>query len=215
MREAHTQAWPRPRGTHCTLNAPLNAPVIVARFCFARPQLSLHDQFSSYMEATLQLASNQGVVLPPRSATAKNPLAHVRAGRVHAGGACMRVRVHACVGRVMRARACNARRACVPCVHVRARTHALPKRLPRCAAGPLRPSRCTCAHWPCRAAATRCALMPHACTLRRRSAAPSRCICPMTTWAPSWAARGRTCWTSSRCARVHVPTCVHHIEENL
>lgn len=41
--------------------------------------LSLHEQYASYMETTLQLATNQGVVLPPRSAAAKNVLANVRA----------------------------------------------------------------------------------------------------------------------------------------
>jgi RNA-binding protein Nova len=41
-------------------------------------QLSLHEQFASYMESTLQLATNQGVVLPPRSSAAKNVLAQVR-----------------------------------------------------------------------------------------------------------------------------------------
>uniref|UniRef100_A0A7S3QLL1 K Homology domain-containing protein n=1 Tax=Dunaliella tertiolecta TaxID=3047 RepID=A0A7S3QLL1_DUNTE len=40
--------------------------------------LSLHEQFASYMETTMQLATNQGVVLPPRSSATKNVLAQVR-----------------------------------------------------------------------------------------------------------------------------------------
>lgn len=43
------------------------------------PQLSLHEQYGSYMESTLQLATNQGVVLPPRSSAAKNVLTGMRA----------------------------------------------------------------------------------------------------------------------------------------
>lgn len=42
-------------------------------------QLSSHEQFGSYMDTTLQLATNQGVVLPPRSTAAKSVLAQVRA----------------------------------------------------------------------------------------------------------------------------------------
>jgi len=41
--------------------------------------LSMADQFASYMETTLQLATNQGVVLPPRSSAAKSVLSGVRA----------------------------------------------------------------------------------------------------------------------------------------
>ncbi|MEW5301313.1 MAG: hypothetical protein WDW36_004178 [Sanguina aurantia] len=41
--------------------------------------LSLHEQYGSYMESTLQLATNQGVVLPPRSSAAKNVLTGMRA----------------------------------------------------------------------------------------------------------------------------------------
>jgi len=41
--------------------------------------LSMHEQYASYMETTLQLATNQGVVLPPRSSAAKSVLASVRA----------------------------------------------------------------------------------------------------------------------------------------
>lgn len=40
-------------------------------------QLSMHEQFPSYMETTLQLATNQGVVLPPRSSAAKSVLSTV------------------------------------------------------------------------------------------------------------------------------------------
>eukprot|EP00201_Polytomella_parva_P003602 CAMPEP_0175078704 /NCGR_PEP_ID=MMETSP0052_2-20121109/24312_1 /TAXON_ID=51329 ORGANISM="Polytomella parva, Strain SAG 63-3" /NCGR_SAMPLE_ID=MMETSP0052_2 /ASSEMBLY_ACC=CAM_ASM_000194 /LENGTH=377 /DNA_ID=CAMNT_0016348747 /DNA_START=15 /DNA_END=1148 /DNA_ORIENTATION=+ len=41
--------------------------------------LSMHDQYASYMETTLQLATNQGVVLPPRPQVSKNELSGVRA----------------------------------------------------------------------------------------------------------------------------------------
>jgi hypothetical protein len=40
-------------------------------------QLSMHEGFGSYMETTLQLATNQGVVLPPRSSAAKSVLQQV------------------------------------------------------------------------------------------------------------------------------------------
>ncbi|KAG2491828.1 hypothetical protein HYH03_009785 [Edaphochlamys debaryana] len=40
--------------------------------------LSMHEGYASYMETTLQLATNQGVVLPPRAASSKNVLAAVR-----------------------------------------------------------------------------------------------------------------------------------------
>lgn len=38
----------------------------------------MHEGYASYMETTLQLATNQGVVLPPRAASSKNVLASVR-----------------------------------------------------------------------------------------------------------------------------------------
>ncbi|GFH17824.1 uncharacterized protein HaLaN_14532, partial [Haematococcus lacustris] len=41
--------------------------------------LSMHEGFASYMETTLQLATNQGVVLPLRSSTTKSVLTQVRA----------------------------------------------------------------------------------------------------------------------------------------
>lgn len=41
--------------------------------------LSMHEQYAAYMETTLQLATNQGVVMPPRSSSAKSVLASVRA----------------------------------------------------------------------------------------------------------------------------------------
>mmetsp|Transcript_21751 Transcript_21751/g.47541 ORF Transcript_21751/g.47541 Transcript_21751/m.47541 type:complete len:329 (+) Transcript_21751:113-1099(+) len=41
--------------------------------------LSTHEGYATYMETTLQLASTQGVVLPPRSSAAKSVLASVRA----------------------------------------------------------------------------------------------------------------------------------------
>lgn len=41
--------------------------------------LSMHEHFASYMETTLQLATNQGVVLPPRSTASKSILAGTRA----------------------------------------------------------------------------------------------------------------------------------------
>ncbi|KAG2447266.1 hypothetical protein HYH02_007596 [Chlamydomonas schloesseri] len=41
--------------------------------------LSMHEGYASYMETTLQLATNQGVVLPPRASSSKNVLATVRA----------------------------------------------------------------------------------------------------------------------------------------
>ncbi len=44
-----------------------------------RPQLSMHEGYSSYMETTLQLATSQGVVLPPRSSAAKSVLTTVKA----------------------------------------------------------------------------------------------------------------------------------------
>jgi len=44
---------------------------------FPRLQLSLHEQFATYMETTMQLATNQGAVLPPRSSAAMNVLAQV------------------------------------------------------------------------------------------------------------------------------------------
>lgn len=53
--------------------------LITCAACFLHPQLSLHDQYGSYMESTLQLATNQGVVLPPRSSAAKNVLTTMRA----------------------------------------------------------------------------------------------------------------------------------------
>ncbi|EFJ46104.1 hypothetical protein VOLCADRAFT_121094 [Volvox carteri f. nagariensis] len=40
--------------------------------------LSMHEGYASYMETTLQLATNQGVVLPPRAASSKNVLSNVR-----------------------------------------------------------------------------------------------------------------------------------------
>ncbi|KAG2434147.1 hypothetical protein HXX76_007874 [Chlamydomonas incerta] len=40
--------------------------------------LSMHEGYASYMETTLQLATNQGVVLPPRASSSKNVLASVR-----------------------------------------------------------------------------------------------------------------------------------------
>ncbi|PNH03689.1 Poly(rC)-binding protein 4 [Tetrabaena socialis] len=40
--------------------------------------LSMHEGYASYMETTLQLATNQGVVLPPRASSSKNVLATVR-----------------------------------------------------------------------------------------------------------------------------------------
>ncbi len=42
-------------------------------------QLSMHDGYSSYMDTTLQLATSQGVVLPPRSSAAKSVLSSVKA----------------------------------------------------------------------------------------------------------------------------------------
>ena len=39
----------------------------------------MHEQYASYMETTLQLAANQGVVLPPRSSAAKSALAGIKA----------------------------------------------------------------------------------------------------------------------------------------
>ncbi len=38
----------------------------------------MHEHFASYMETTLQLATNQGVVLPPRSTATKSILTNVR-----------------------------------------------------------------------------------------------------------------------------------------
>lgn len=38
----------------------------------------MHEGYASYMETTLQLATNQGVVLPPRGSSSKNVLANVR-----------------------------------------------------------------------------------------------------------------------------------------
>ncbi len=37
----------------------------------------MHEHFSSYMETTLQLATTQGVVLPPRSTASKSTLTNV------------------------------------------------------------------------------------------------------------------------------------------
>ena len=42
------------------------------------PQLSMHDGYSAYMDSTLQLATSQGVVLPPRSSASKSVLSSVR-----------------------------------------------------------------------------------------------------------------------------------------
>lgn len=42
-------------------------------------QLSMSEQYASYMETTLQLATSQGVVLPPRSSAAKNVLSNLQA----------------------------------------------------------------------------------------------------------------------------------------
>ena len=42
-------------------------------------QLSTHDGYSTYMETTLQLATSQGVVLPPRSSAIKSVLSSVKA----------------------------------------------------------------------------------------------------------------------------------------
>ena len=39
----------------------------------------MHDGYSTYMETTLQLATSQGVVLPPRSAAIKSVLSSVKA----------------------------------------------------------------------------------------------------------------------------------------
>lgn len=41
--------------------------------------LSMHEQYAAYMDTTLQLATNQGVVMPPRSSSAKSVLSGVRA----------------------------------------------------------------------------------------------------------------------------------------
>jgi len=41
--------------------------------------LSMHEGYSTYMETTLQLATSQGVVLPPRSSAAKSVLSSVKA----------------------------------------------------------------------------------------------------------------------------------------
>lgn len=41
--------------------------------------LSMHEQYTPYMESTLQLANSQGVVLPPRSLNAKSVLSGFRA----------------------------------------------------------------------------------------------------------------------------------------
>lgn len=41
--------------------------------------LSCHEHFPAYMETTLQLATNQGVVLPPRSTASKSVMAGIRA----------------------------------------------------------------------------------------------------------------------------------------
>lgn len=40
--------------------------------------LSINEEYASYMETTMQLATNQGVVLPPRSSATKNVLNNVR-----------------------------------------------------------------------------------------------------------------------------------------
>ncbi|PNW72326.1 hypothetical protein CHLRE_16g672750v5 [Chlamydomonas reinhardtii] len=40
--------------------------------------LSMHEGYASYMDTTLQLATNQGVVLPPRASSSKNVLSAVR-----------------------------------------------------------------------------------------------------------------------------------------
>ncbi|GAX79930.1 hypothetical protein CEUSTIGMA_g7370.t1 [Chlamydomonas eustigma] len=41
--------------------------------------LSMHEGYSTYMDTTLQLATSQGVVLPPRSSAAKSVLSSVKA----------------------------------------------------------------------------------------------------------------------------------------
>lgn len=41
--------------------------------------LSQHDEYVGYMETTMHLADNQGVILPPRSTTTRNALSSVRA----------------------------------------------------------------------------------------------------------------------------------------
>lgn len=38
----------------------------------------MHEGYASYMDTTLQLATNQGVVLPPRASSSKNVLSAVR-----------------------------------------------------------------------------------------------------------------------------------------
>ena len=38
----------------------------------------MHDGYSAYMDSTLQLATSQGVVLPPRSSASKSVLSSVR-----------------------------------------------------------------------------------------------------------------------------------------
>lgn len=40
--------------------------------------LSLHEGYASYMETTLQLATSQGVVLPPRSSTTRSVLSQIK-----------------------------------------------------------------------------------------------------------------------------------------
>ena len=60
----------------------LHVPIcrVVARLpALTHAQLSLHDGYSSYMESTLQLATSQGVVLPPRSSAAKSVLSSLKA----------------------------------------------------------------------------------------------------------------------------------------
>eukprot|EP00955_Chlamydomonas_euryale_P034391 349777-Chlamydomonas_euryale.AAC.1 len=42
-------------------------------------QLSINEDYASYMETTMQLATSQGVVLPPRSSATKNILGQVKA----------------------------------------------------------------------------------------------------------------------------------------
>ncbi len=50
---------------------------------FVVPQLSMHEGFASYMETTMQLATTQGVVLPPRSTASKSAMANVRRALLH------------------------------------------------------------------------------------------------------------------------------------